>query len=121
MRSIRRPLAILVLASGGLLALPVAGAQATLPRGLRTPGLGEASQIIKYSGATVHCETIVVDVHRPKWAFVTAKSAHGCPAPTAPMSFAIVYESMPRNVSTVGVAWTPVYQSSSPRCPLPEV
>jgi hypothetical protein len=121
MERLHWPVAVLLVASVALPALAQANSPPALPPGLARPGAAEAGQIIKYTGDTTRCETIVIDTRHPKWAFVAFDPGPDCPQ--ASSGIAVVEETMPRNVNTVGLAWEPVYQfrSTTVRCPIRKV
>jgi hypothetical protein len=121
MRSVRWPLAVLLFPAAALPALAQAVSSAALPPGLARPNAAEASQIIKYTGDTIKCETIVIDTRHRKWAFVAFDPGPRCPQTAS--GIALVEETMPRNVNTAGLAWTPIYRFASPtvQCPLRKV
>lgn len=121
MGSLRWPIAVPLFAGAVLAVAAHADSSAALPPGLAHPGAAEASQIIKYTGDTVECETVVIDKRHPKWAFVAYAPGPHCPQTSS--GIALVKETMPRNVNTAGLAWEPIYTFHAPsvRCPLRKV
>ena len=121
MRLLPRSLAVLMLVAVALPALALAASPAALPAGLARPSAAEASQIIKYTGDTSNCETVVIDTRHPRWAFVAFDPSPQCPQSSS--GIALVKQTRPRNVNTVGLAWEPIYRFGAPtvRCPLKKV